>query len=72
MRDAESLQLAKRTAMAFHKPVDLEDERSDLLYRMGIMPTISEALEKGKKMLEDLAKIDAGREVAGSGGQPGE
>src|SRR5438552_12875862 len=34
-RDAEGLQMAKRNAMAFNKPKDLEDERTALLDRMG-------------------------------------
>jgi len=66
IRDAEGLVAAKRATIAFHKPGDLDDERTNLLQRMGIMPTVSEALERGKKMLDDLIKID-GREAAGSG-----
>jgi hypothetical protein len=37
MRDAEGLQAAKRNAIAFHKPKDLEDERSELLAD-GVLP----------------------------------
>lgn len=59
MRDAEGLQAAKRTAMAFNQPKDLEGERQDLLDRMGVLPTISEAIARGEKMIADLNKIDA-------------
>jgi hypothetical protein len=64
MRDAEGLQSAKRTAIAFHQPKDLEDERRDLLSRFGGQPSHDDALERGLKMLKDLQEIDARREAA--------
>jgi hypothetical protein len=51
MRDGEGLQAAKRTAIAFHKPKDLQDERSELLAKMGVLPLVGHAVERGMKML---------------------
>lgn len=62
-RDAEGLQGAKRTAIAFHQPQDLEDERRDFLDRVGALPSHEDALAIGYKMIEELAKIDARREA---------
>lgn len=65
--DAEGLQAAKRSAIAFHNPKDLADERIDLLDRMGGLPDPAEAVERGRRMLEDLKKVDARRAEAENG-----
>jgi hypothetical protein len=67
-RDTESLQLAKRIAFAFHEPKRLEDERYDLLDRIGRLPTREDAMERGLKTLKDLAEIDRRRAVAAAAG----
>ena len=64
-RDAEGLQAAKRTAIAFNQPKDLEQERTDLLDRLGSLPSADEAMERGRKMIEDLNRIEARRESSG-------
>jgi hypothetical protein len=53
-RDAEGLQAAKRTAIAFNQPKDLEQERIALLDRMGTLPSVAEAMERGRAMIESL------------------
>jgi hypothetical protein len=58
-RDAEGLQMAKRNAIAFNRPKDLDDERTDLLDRMSALPDPAEALARGQKMIDDLNRVDA-------------
>lgn len=54
MRDAEGLQAAKRNAIAFNQPKDLEGERIALLDRMGKLPSSAEAMQRGLDMIKSL------------------
>lgn len=63
-RNAEGLQAAKRTAIAFHEPKDLADERTDLLDMMGALPDSAEAMTRGLQMVEEINAVDRRRAEA--------
>lgn len=67
LRDAEGLRAAKRVAFAFNDPKRLDDERTDLMDRAGMLPARAEAMAKGRAVIDAMKRIDAAAEGTDGG-----
>ena len=58
IEDNHSLRDSSRAAIAFHSPEKLKEEELDWKRRAGLLESNEEALERAKRQVEELAKIE--------------